>query len=170
MTARTTRLPCFSTNGESGAASFTDAVMMSPRPAYCPAEPPRIRMHAILRAPELSATSRMVPIWIMALSLGLGLRHDLAQAPALQLRQRPGLLDPDAVAHLRGVALVVGVEAAGPLDGPRVLRVLNAALDLDDDRLVHLVRDHATDLGRPALLIRRLAHLAASPFSSRARR
>ncbi len=28
-------------------------------------------------------------------------RQDLAQAPALELRQRPGLLDPDAVAHLR---------------------------------------------------------------------
>ena len=62
ITARTTRLPCFSTKGESGAASLTEAVMMSPRPAYCPAEPPRMRMQAIRRAPELSATSRMVPI------------------------------------------------------------------------------------------------------------
>src|SRR5512135_90354 len=129
-------------------------------------------MQAILRAPELSATSRMVPIWIMARPLRSRLRHDLPQPPTLQLRQRPGLLDPHAVADLRGVLLVVRVEAARALDRARVLRVLHPPLDLDDDRLVHLVRDHAAELDCPVLPggLLRLAHLAASPFSSSALR
>ena len=67
--------------------------------------------------------------------LGLGLGQDLAQTPALALRQRPRLLDANAVADLRGVGLVVRMEPARALDGPRVFRVLDAALDLDDDRL-----------------------------------
>src|SRR5262249_5737148 len=101
---------------------------------------------------ELSATSRMVPIWIIAtpLRLRLGPGQDLFQPPPLQLRQRPRLLDPHAVADLRLVLLVVGVEPARPLDRAGVLRVLHAALDLHDDRLLHLVGDHATDLRLPA--------------------
>src|SRR5262245_53872112 len=114
MTARTTRFPCFSTNGESGAASLTDAVMTSPSPAYRPAEPPRMRMQAIRRAPELSATSRIVPIWIMASlrSSSSCFGQDLSQDPALPLGERPSLLDPDPVARLRLVGLVVGHEPA----------------------------------------------------------
>src|SRR5581483_8928574 len=50
---------------ESGAASFTLAVMMSPRPARSPRSPPRGKMHCNLRAPLLSATSNMVRIPIM---------------------------------------------------------------------------------------------------------
>jgi hypothetical protein len=75
-----------------------------------------MRMQAILRAPELSATSRMVPIWIIAFSLRLRLHEDFPQPPPLQLGERARLFDPDAVADLGGVALVVGVEAARPLD------------------------------------------------------
>src|ERR1700679_3122841 len=51
---------------ESGAASFTAAVTTSPRPARNPRSPPRGRMHESLRAPLLSATSRIVLIPIMA--------------------------------------------------------------------------------------------------------
>src|ERR1017187_3600713 len=50
---------------ESGAASFTAAVMTSPKPARSPRSPPRGRMHESLRAPELSATSRIVRIPII---------------------------------------------------------------------------------------------------------
>src|SRR5258707_73325 len=53
---------------DSGVASFTLAVMMSPRPARNPRSPPRGRMHCSLRAPLLSATSRIVRIPIMILS------------------------------------------------------------------------------------------------------
>src|SRR5215207_5387114 len=52
-----------------GIASFTDTTMMSPTPAYFRFEPPRTLMHMTRRAPELSATSRFVCIWIMALIL-----------------------------------------------------------------------------------------------------
>src|SRR4029077_19266810 len=78
--------------------------------------------------------------------LSLRLRQDLAEAPPLQLRERTGLLDPHAVADLRDARFVVRVEAARPLDRPVVARLLNTALDLDDDGLRHLVRDHASDL------------------------
>src|SRR5580658_7428271 len=46
----------------SGAASFTAAVIMSPRPAFSPVEPPSGRIICSLRAPELSATSSMLLI------------------------------------------------------------------------------------------------------------
>src|SRR5580700_3261399 len=46
----------------SGAASFTAAVIMSPRPAFNPVEPPSGRIICSLRAPELSATSSMLLI------------------------------------------------------------------------------------------------------------
>src|SRR5271154_1287308 len=52
-TARTT-FPFFT--WLSGVASFTAAVIMSPREAVNPASPPIGRMHVIWRAPELSAT------------------------------------------------------------------------------------------------------------------
>src|SRR5579862_8426934 len=50
---------------ESGAASLTAAVTTSPSPARTPRSPPRGRMHESLRAPLLSATSRIVLIPIM---------------------------------------------------------------------------------------------------------
>jgi hypothetical protein len=46
----------------SGVASFTEAVTMSPRPAFNPASPPTGRMHMSFRAPELSATVSQVRI------------------------------------------------------------------------------------------------------------
>src|SRR5208282_254835 len=49
----------------SGDASFTDAVTMSPSPAFSPASPPMGRMHMSLRAPELSATVSQVRIMII---------------------------------------------------------------------------------------------------------
>src|SRR5215468_3916670 len=46
----------------SGVASFTEAVTMSPKPAFKPASPPTGKMHISLRAPELSATVSQVRI------------------------------------------------------------------------------------------------------------
>src|SRR4029077_8484883 len=48
-----------------GIASFTDTTMTSPMVAYLRLEPPSTLMHMTRRAPELSATSRLVCIWIM---------------------------------------------------------------------------------------------------------
>src|SRR5438067_2635250 len=50
---------------ESGAASFTAAVTTSPNPARSPRSPPRGKMQESLRAPLLSATSRIVRIPII---------------------------------------------------------------------------------------------------------
>src|SRR6185437_585997 len=59
ITAFTT-LPFFTV--PSGDASLTAAVTTSPRPAFLPRPPPRGRITCSLRAPELSATSRIVLI------------------------------------------------------------------------------------------------------------
>src|SRR5450631_945196 len=59
MTALTT-LPFLTV--PSGDASLTAAVTTSPRPAFLPSPPPSGRITCSLRAPELSATSRMVLI------------------------------------------------------------------------------------------------------------
>src|ERR1022692_4165789 len=102
MTAFTT-VPFFAV--PSGEASFTEAVMMSPRPATRPVEPPSGRIICSLRAPELSATSSMLLIIIAMASLSLDLpdpllgfgfnrnfrhqrrlAHNVFQLPALQLR------------------------------------------------------------------------------------
>src|ERR1019366_4233836 len=55
---------------ESGAASFTAAVTTSPSPARRPRSPPRGNMQDSLRAPLLSATSRIVRIPIIDLLRG----------------------------------------------------------------------------------------------------
>src|SRR5262245_2724121 len=116
----------------SGLASFTFAVMMSPMRPYRPAEPPRRLMQEIFRAPELSATSRMDRIWIMArlstsfarlpgrprspAGLG-GLVHlhaagdDPRDAPPLAGRQRPAFHDLDGVPDPALAPLVVRHEA-----------------------------------------------------------
>src|ERR1700726_4957854 len=114
MTAFTTLPFC---TCPSGAASFTEAVIMSPRPAFRPVEPPSGRIICSLRAPELSATSSMLLIITAMASISLGpspmrllavlFQHDLRhqrrfahnvfQLPALQLRKRTRLLQPHHV-------------------------------------------------------------------------
>src|SRR4051794_10078066 len=71
----------------------------------------------------------------------LGLLHDLHQAPALGSRKRAGLHQGDPVAHARFVVLVVHLDLAGAAENLGVATVLLAVLELDHDRLVHLVRD-----------------------------
>ena len=75
-----------------------------------------------------------------------GTRHDLDEAPALRRRQRPRLLDEDGVADVRVVRLVMGLELGRQADDALVQPVAGQALDGHDDRLVHLVADHAPDL------------------------
>src|SRR6266702_4646132 len=174
----------------SGEASLTAAVTTSPRPAFLPRPPPRGRITCSLRAPELSATSRIVLICTdivrllgatargscpLAQSLfagphlrsgprvlllgfrsggGLlvvgkrerGAAHDLLERPALQLRQGACLADADNVADAGGVLLVVRVELLVRLHHALVLGVSLAHLDLNDDGLLHLGRDHQADL------------------------
>src|SRR5688500_10561612 len=75
-----------------------------------------------------------------------GPRDDLDEAPALRRRQRARLLDEDGVAGPRLVVLVVGLELGAQADDALIERVALQALDGDDDRLVHLVADDASDL------------------------
>src|SRR5258708_1907880 len=186
MTAFTT-LPFLTV--PSGEASLTAAVTMSPRPAFLPRPPPRGRITCSLRAPELSATSRIVLIctdivrllvqrpgahalWLNLCSRGyfcgqaprvllLGFRgggllvvgerergatNDLLERPALQLRQGACLTDADNIADAGGVLLVVRIELLVRLHRALVFGVSLAHLDLDDDGLLHLCRNHQADL------------------------
>src|ERR1700733_5321362 len=70
---------------ESGAASFTLAVITSPKPARSPRSPPRGKMHCSLRAPLLSATSSIVRIPIMVLLPQIFRQNWPAPAPSLLL-------------------------------------------------------------------------------------
>src|ERR1700689_4936964 len=101
MTAFTT-VPFFA--WPSGAASFTDAVIMSPSPAFNPVEPPSGRIICSLRAPELSATSSIdLIITAMAISLNL-----------LSFQSHPGNLKSCHSEHAQSA----GEEPAFPLHQP----------------------------------------------------
>src|SRR5262249_55876379 len=133
-----------------GIASLTETTMTSPTVAYLRLEPPSTLMHMTRRAPELSATSRLVCIWIMMLLsflylFGRTMRSDglllLApdRGPALEPRDRPVFLDPHRVADVEFVLLVVGVVLLRAANRLLHLRMREAALDADDDGLVLLV-------------------------------
>src|SRR5579864_1007183 len=96
-------------------------------------------MHRISFAPELSATFSRVSCWITSL---LGLLHDLKYAPALLFRDGARLGDADEVAHAALVLLVVDLEPGALLHRLPIQAVRLGGADLDDDGLVHLVRDH----------------------------
>src|SRR5208282_905530 len=108
-----------------GIASFTETTMMSPMVAYLRFDPPSTLMHMTRRAPELSATSRLVCIWIIGcLSDFVLLRRYRGSGrllllaanhrPALELGNRLVFLDPHHVAHLVLVVLIVGVVLLRP--------------------------------------------------------
>src|SRR3972149_9309961 len=98
------------------------------------------------RAPVLSATFRRLPCWITdhaprrspALLCDL---KDLGEAPALLFRDRASLDDPDDVADLGLVALIVRMELRRVAPDLLVSRVRLHHIDLDDDRLVRSTRD-----------------------------
>src|SRR4051812_14697853 len=125
-------------------------------------------MQATFFAPELSATSRTVCIWIMTsdlclpLEVGFRLDQDLGHAPALLLRDRARLDDPHLVAGLRRLVLVVALVLLLLGHVLAVLAVLGAALDLHHHRLRHLVGEDGADagLGPSTLRLGRLRVLA----------
>src|SRR6202030_1362968 len=149
-----------------GIASLTDTTMTSPMVAYLRLEPPSTLMHMTRRATELSATSRLVCIWIIGrlsvwsntpahpdplpptggkdgrgvplLRLLLALDHD----PALELGQRPMLLDLHEVADRIFVVLVMRVVFLGAAHRLLHLRMGEAALDPHHHGLGLLVAHH----------------------------
>src|SRR5579859_2245393 len=163
-----------------GSASLTVATMTSPMPAYRRPLPPSTRMQRISLAPVLSATLSRDSCWITSTpaifrrasepggAFLLGLLEDLGYPPALGRGQRPGLHQQHPVAYAAGVVGVVCLVLLGTAQNLAVLGVLHVVLDLDDNRLVHLVADHETF---PALAVAPalrgtvrgvLAHLPAS--------
>src|SRR6478672_9275840 len=128
--------------------------MTSPTPAYRRWEPPLTRMQRISRAPELSATFSLDSCWIISLPR---LLHHVDQAPALGLRQRPGLDHADHVALAGLIALVVSVKLGRAADDLLVSAVTAGDVDADRDRFVALAGDDdpLTDLGGVGLLLGR---------------
>src|SRR5580692_9758098 len=114
--------------------------MMSPIDAYLRRDPPRTFMHWTRFAPELSATSRTVRIWIMALLL-----HELLDEAdhdePLVSGDRAMLLDFNLVADLELVLLVVRLEAGARPDVLAVQGIAARVRHLHGHGLVHLVAD-----------------------------
>src|ERR1700722_8318976 len=96
-------------------------------------------------------------------SLG-GLVHDRKQAPRFVARQRPARRDGHGVALARFALLIVRQELGRAPDVLAVLRMLDQALDLHRDRLLHLVADDAT--GEGARLLGGLCWCVAAHFFS----
>src|SRR5712691_3484483 len=132
-------------------------------------------MQRISRAPVLSATRSRDSCWITDGLLPCGSRpsgpetcgrwssfsclHDFREAPVLRLRERTRLDDPDDVANLGLVLLVVSVEPGRAADDLLVLRMRLHRIDPDDDRLVHAARyDDAAALLATAARVLRLGH------------
>src|SRR5487761_153149 len=96
-------------------------------------------MHRSSLAPELSATLRRVSCWIILL---LSLLNNLKYAPAFLLGDGARFGDANKVADAALVLLVVDLELGAVADSFLVEAVRLGRADLDDHRLVHLVRDH----------------------------
>src|SRR6201991_4410243 len=124
-----------------GIASLIDTTMMSPTEAYFRFEPPSTLMHMTRRAPELSATSRFVCIWIIGsdplrlLLVGAALRQNF---PGFCFRLRRAFDDAGDVAGLVDVGFVVRVVLLGPAHGLLQQRVEQSTLDLHHHGLVAL--------------------------------
>src|SRR5579862_7565829 len=101
-------------------------------------------MHITRRAPELSATSSSVDIWIMASTFRPRTADALERFPGLQLGNRPALADTDNVADLELPALVVSMVVLGPANGLLHDGMGEAALHVHHHRLRILVAHHDT--------------------------
>src|SRR5439155_575047 len=112
---------------------------------------PRARRSACWRPPSPGCTG---PSWRLnyrrrraSSAAGSSLGHaaeDLADPPALLLRERPGLLDQHPVAHPALVGLVVRLQLLRRPDHALVARMAEHPLDPHHARLLHRVRhDHA---------------------------
>src|SRR5690606_9148410 len=95
----------------------------------------------------------------------LGLLEHLDQTPALRRGQRTGLHQLNAVADAGQTVLVVRLHLGRTADDLAVQRVLHSVLELDDDGLLHLVRDDVTDADLTARALFLVAH---SPFHTHA--
>src|SRR5580692_3050023 len=102
-------------------------------------------MHCTRLAPELSATSSTVRIWIMTRLFLYELLDEADHGEALVPADRAVLLDLDLVACLVLPVLVVRLVALARADVLSVERVARVRDHFDDDRLGHLRADHLAD-------------------------
>src|SRR5690242_10752141 len=129
-----------------GMASLTETMMMSPTEAYLRFEPPSTLMQKSFLAPELSATSKMLVIWIMAVSSRLfRTLEQLLDAPPFFARERARFDHQHLVARARFVFLVVSLVLHTLGHELLVGLVLDAVGDDDDASLHHLVGRHHAD-------------------------
>src|ERR1700730_2931278 len=133
-----------------GIASLTETTMTSPTVAVLRFEPPSTLMHWTRRAPELSATSRLVCIWIMTGSpfgLGAGRGLFLLRARRGRLGRRPsgglGLRLAHRLLCLARRRRLHAVEQSHPALAPR-------------DRAALLDADHVARLDVVVLVMRRV--------------
>src|SRR5262249_15832809 len=132
-----------------GMASFTDTTITSPIVPYLPFDPPSTLMPMTRRAPELSATSRFVCIWIMTPPSSYEFPRPLRShgllllapnhLPAFELGQWPALFDPHDVVDVVLVRLVVGMVFLGTPHRLLHDRMGEAALDSHHNGLVLFV-------------------------------
>src|SRR5512143_393571 len=101
-------------------------------------------MHITRRAPELSATSSSVDIWIIESTPvpGGSLAHALERFPSLELGKRTALADAHDIACLVFAILAVGVICVRTAHGLAHDRMGEATLDLHHHGLRILVADH----------------------------
>src|SRR6185369_6298423 len=138
----------------SGEASLTATLIRSPRLAIFPVEPPIGIIISTRRAPELSATSREVCIWITCRYLRLSRRsllrsflNYLNHTPTLTRRKRTRFHNSHLVANRR-TEFVVGHELRRAAHVTAVLRMTDQPVHPHDHGLRHLVRRDRTDLLR----------------------
>src|SRR6266545_5572812 len=94
-----------------GIASLIDTTISSPTDAYLRRVPPNTRTQRTRRAPELSATSRMVSTWIILCSFPL-LNHcrfnDILYAPAFFPAERSRFHDRHLISYATAIVWIVG--------------------------------------------------------------
>src|SRR5690606_23033275 len=99
-----------------GIASLTETTITSPTEAYFRFEPPRTLMHCTRRAPELSATSRFVCIWIIGLLPTCG---DTGPAVSTKLWRQASA---DAVTTLQRLVFEIGAHSSMRTRSPTLKR------------------------------------------------
>src|SRR5262249_38657371 len=150
-----------------GIASLIDTTISSPTDAYLRRVPPSTRTQRTRRAPELSATSRIVSTWIILCSFP-SLNHcrfnDILYAPAFFPAERARFYDRHLISYATAVVWIVGFILLPLTYIFLVDGVLDQPLDEYDDGLVHFIADDGS-LSHFSISW----HLHCSPVPSRAR-
>src|SRR5512136_319500 len=138
---------------ELGRASLTETIMISPRVAYFRRVPPRTLMHPNFLAPELSAASRILRIWIIIDSYGTASfpqatfllcspREDLLDTPSFFFAKGARFNQEHFIARTTFVLFVVGFHLFPLPDIFLITRMEDQTIDHHDNGLFHLIAPH----------------------------